>query len=264
MVAAWAPMTLPARALARLVATPAVLLALLAGTLVAAGPSVAAGNQTMVTLGDSVPSGMHCGCTPFPQRYAALVARHLGRPVTMTDDAVAGATTETVLDQLGTTAVRRAVRASGTVLVMVGANDFSAPFARVLRHQQTAAAAFGPVANRVRAQLARIVGTLHQLHPGIRVLVADYWNVVKDGQVGRRLYGPWGVRVAAQATIAANRALGRAAEATGASLVSTWVPFKGAHGQLDPTPLLAADGDHPDARGHAVIARAFFGHAPGG
>jgi lysophospholipase L1-like esterase len=34
-----------------------------------------------------------------------------------------------------------------------------------------------------------------------------------------------------------------------------YTPFKG-QGQVDCTPLLAADGDHPNARGHQVLAAA--------
>ena len=38
--------------------------------------------------------------------------------------------------------------------------------------------------------------------------------------------------------------------------MSTYVMFKGTDGKTDPTPLLAADGDHPSARGHQRIAQA--------
>lgn len=240
------------------------LLGLLAATLVTAGPASAATNGSMVSLGDSVPAGARCGCTAFPLQYAAEVARHTGRAVRMTNDAVSGATSTTVLRQLGTTSVRSAVRASGTALVMVGANDFAGAFTRVLRHEQRADAAFPPVATRVRTNVTRIIRILRQLHPGIRVLVANYWNVVKDGRVGRLAYGAWGVQKAAQATTYADRALGWAAHDAGAILVSTYVPFKGVHGTIDPTSLLASDGDHPNARGHAVIARAFYRFAVSG
>lgn len=244
--------------LARLVAVAATLLAVLVGTTLPAAPAIASTNGVMVSFGDSVPSGARCACTAFPTQYAALVARHTGRAVRMTNDAVGGATSASVLQQLQTMSVRSAVHASGTVLVMVGANDFVTPFRRVLHHQEEARAAFRPVAAVVRRHVAELVRELHALRPGIRVLVGNYWNVVKDGRVARQQYGAWGLAKANEATRYANRALARAARENGATLISTYVPFKGEHGHRDPTALLAADGDHPNARGHAVIAEAYF------
>ena len=240
------------------------LLVLLGAGVVAAAPADASTNGSMVALGDSVPSGMHCACTPFPQQYAAQVARHTGRTVRMTNDAVSGATSADVLAQLRTASVQRAVRGSATALVMIGANDFEYAFSGVLAHQRRAWVAFPRVANRVQANVTQAVRVLHELRPGIRVLVADYWNVMKDGRVGLARYGAWGESKAVQATAYANAALRRAAAATGATMVSTYVPFKGTRGTVDPTPLLAADGDHPNARGHAVIAAAFYRAARAG
>jgi acyl-CoA thioesterase-1 len=88
--------------------------------------------------------------------------------------------------------------------------------------------------------------------------------VMRDGQVGLRSYGPWGESKAVQATTYADQGLARAASATGATLVSTYAAFKGSRGTADPTSLLAADGDHPNARGHAVIAAAFLRAARAG
>ena len=46
--------------------------------------------------------------------------------------------------------------------------------------------------------------------------------------------------------------------------MSTYVVFKGADGKTDPTSLLAADGDHPNARGHQRIAQALARVLPNG
>jgi len=87
---------------------------------------------------------------------------------------------------------------------------------------------------------------------------------MKDGKVARAAYGPAGVKAANEATAYADNAILRAARAQGATYVSTYGVFKGADGRTDPTPLLAADGDHPNARGHQVIAQALARALPTG
>jgi acyl-CoA thioesterase-1 len=218
----------------------------------------------MVSFGDSVPSGSRCRCTPFPTQYASKVAAHTGRNIRMINHAFAGATSRSLLQQMGSPLVRREVRAANTALVMVGANDFVRAFNRVLHHRQRARAAYRPVAGRVQTNVITIIRTLQRLRPGIRVLVAGYWNVVKDGNVGRRAYGRWGTSKANQATSYANAALGRAVGATRVTYVSTYKPFKGANGTDNPTRLLASDGDHPNAQGHSLIAAVLYGAAPQG
>ena len=243
--------------LAALAALAALVALLPAGLVLGASPAQAATNGSMVTLGDSVASGMHCSCTPFPQQYAAQVARGTGRSVTMHNLAFPGATSDDVVAQVARSSVQSAVRSAGTALVMIGANDFEYAFTGVLAHQRRAWVAFPRVAARVQANVTSIVRTLQRLHPGIHVVVADYWNVMRDGKVGLRTYGTWGESKAVQATTYADQGLARAATATGATLVSTYTAFKGSRGTGDPTALLASDGDHPNARGHAVIAAAF-------
>lgn len=229
-----------------------------------ASAAVTDSNGSMVTFGDSVPAGSHCGCTPFPERYARKVAASVGRPVSMTSYAFGGAVTSDVMDQLSTTRVQRAVGRSGTVLIMVGANDFAGAFADVLAHRRRAADAFPPVADRVQRRVTAEIRTIQQLRPGIHVIVLGYWNVMKDGAVGLRTYGSWGEAKAVRATLDADAALHEAAVATRSTYVSTYYPFKGWDGRSDPTSLLAPDGDHPNAAGHGVIARAVFRAAPRG
>ncbi len=231
-----------------------------AGPVLTAGPASATTpsatpNEGMVAVGDSVPRGAHCGCSPFPQLYGRDVAAHTGHPVSMANFAVSGATSSSVLGQVRAWGPASAVQTSAVVLVMVGANDFEVPFERVLHHQQRAARVFNRVAQRVRTNVIAIIDRLRALHPGIRIVVLDYWNVVKDGSVGRRTYGPWGMSKAVQATSYANAALREAATDTRVTYVSTLREFKGPDGTSDPTRLLASDGDHPNARGQAVIAR---------
>ncbi|WP_255657335.1 SGNH/GDSL hydrolase family protein [Actinoplanes sp. L3-i22] len=199
----------------------------------------------VVTLGDSVPAGTACGCTPFPDRYARMrspEARSLNfaQPGFTADDVREGILDSEVVDGL---------REASVVLVMVGANDMAAVFGQDRDYPAAA--------ERVRATVTTIVGGIRQAHGSpVRILVLGYWNVVKDGAVGRAEYGPDGVRSAAAATRAGNAALQAAAAATGASYLATDVLFKGADRAGDPTGLLAADGDHPNAAGHEAIAEA--------
>jgi lysophospholipase L1-like esterase len=52
-----------------------------------------------------------------------------------------------------------------------------------------------------------------------------------------------------------NRRIEAAASAHGATYVDLLTAFRGSDGSEDCTPLLAPDGDHPSAQGHALIAR---------
>jgi lysophospholipase L1-like esterase len=55
-----------------------------------------------------------------------------------------------------------------------------------------------------------------------------------------------------------NEVVRSAAVSGDATYVDLFAPFKGVAGDDDATPLLADDGDHPNAAGHQVIARALL------
>jgi acyl-CoA thioesterase I len=215
--------------------------------LILAGCSTAApapSGPRVVTVGDSVPAGTACGCTPFPDLYAHRVGAasdNLADP---------GATSQDTLTELGATATRAAVTGARTVLVMTGANDVAAVFDRDEK-------SYTAVAATVQSNVTAIVDTVHRLRPSAPVLVFGYWNVVEDGDVGRADYGDDGVAEAARATAACNEALRRAATSTGATYVDTAAAF-----QHDPTALLTADGDHPNATGHAALAAVAYAARP--
>jgi lysophospholipase L1-like esterase len=78
---------------------------------------------------------------------------------------------------------------------------------------------------------------------------------MEDGQVARDDYDKVAMTASLACTDSANAALALAAKATNATYVSTLTAFKGSKGTTDDTSLLASDGDHPDAAGHALIAR---------
>src|SRR5215471_7121360 len=62
--------------------------------------SHAARTFSVVALGDSVPRGTNCHCTPYPPLTADGLASTTGGKVTATNDSVAGYTTKNVLTQV--------------------------------------------------------------------------------------------------------------------------------------------------------------------
>jgi lysophospholipase L1-like esterase len=205
----------------------------------------------VVTLGDSVPAGTACDCTPFPELYAAAIG------AASDNLAAPGATSQDIRDQLDSSAVARAVRRATVVLVMAGANDLAVAF-------DGGGDAFTEPAAQVQRNVTVVVDDVHTLSPAASVLVFGYWNVVEDGDVGHDDYGNNGVAEADSATAACNDALRRATVATGATYVDTTTAFKGGSGEQNPTALLAADGDHPNAAGQLAIAAAAVAALPYG
>jgi lysophospholipase L1-like esterase len=217
-----------------------------------------------VVFGDSVPSGGACECVPFGTLYGAKVAAHTGVRVTTTNLARGGFTSPDVQQELESAAARAALRTATTVLIMVGANDMGHAY-WAARSGAPAASTLGPAAREVRDDVVAAVRRIHQLAPrDVRVAVLGYWNVFRDGKVGLATYGADGLALADTATAYTNRALLAAAEETHSRYVPVAQVFKGPDGRRDPTPLLASDGDHPDARGHALLAQAVYGALPAG
>jgi acyl-CoA thioesterase-1 len=217
----------------------------------------------VVGLGDSVPAGYACSCTDFVAAYAAMAASATGTTTTVRNDAVSGSTSADVIDQLTTAAVAAQIRAATTVLLMTGANDFGSAFSAV-SDGAPAAATYAPVAAAVQANVTTIVKRIHALNGRAHVVVLDYWAAMKDGAVAEVEYDAAAMTAAAQSTTAVNDALTKAALATGATYVSTYLQFNGADGANDPTSLLADDGDHPNAAGHLLIAEAVLATLPTG
>jgi acyl-CoA thioesterase-1 len=209
-----------------------------------AGPGATPGirgtpaTPSVVTLGDSVAAGAECGCDPFPALYAE------DQHAIDVNLAESGATAADVRDQLP--GDLGALSRAAEVLIMIGANDV----ADTIGDPTTYSAAAAGVQNDVTATIAGI-----ERSHSVPVIVLGYWNVVLDGRVGQQTYGPDGVRAAAQATSMIDNAL-RAAASTNADAryITTGPAFHGADGTHDPTDLLAADGDHPNAAGQAAIA----------
>ncbi len=219
------------------------------------GSRAPGGPPVVVTLGDSVPAGTSCDCDPFPDLYA----RDLRPPGVSVNDSQPGFTSADVRGQLGDRTVRAALDDASIVLIMIGANDVADAF----DHDNTDTAGFQDAADTVEQNVDAIVTTIRgDRTPAPVVLVLGYWNVVKDGAVGLAEYGAAGEKSAVQATRITNAALRQAATDSGAHYVTTTPVFKGDSRDQDPTALLAADGDHPNAAGHMAIAQAVYAAQP--
>lgn len=221
-------------------------------------------------LGDSVTSGAHCDCTPFVEQLGALLAArdHVrADPVNLGTD---GATVADLVQQLAEPDTRRQVAAADVVVVTIGANDLQPALDRwdsspvSTGAEQTCVG--GPdeaTLDQVGADVGTVLEKVAALRAGrpTRVLVTEYWNVFEDGAVGAADRGTAYLRWSDALTRCLNRHLCTAAHAHQATCVDLYTAFKG-DGRADPTSMLADDGDHPDAAGHALIARTLLAALP--
>ncbi|GAA0222341.1 hypothetical protein GCM10009539_04410 [Cryptosporangium japonicum] len=212
------------------------------------------GRWTVTALGDSVTAGSACDCAAFVDSYAALTRQATGHRVTTENLGVPGQTSTQLRASLtGDTGTARRVAGSDILIVTIGANDF-APALDDWESGDCDLACFRPVADSVRTDVAAIVHRIRTLRGGYptAILVTDYWNVFRDGNAADDL-GTDYTTLAEQVTELADTAICGGAADAGAVCVDLYAPFKG-DGSSDPTGLLAADGDHPNAAGHLLIA----------
>ena len=218
------------------------------------GPPLA--GQRLVVLGDSVPAGTACSCAPFPTILTRDAARWSGRPAPLRDEATGGLTAARLAQQLGqpSAGLRSALGAATLVSITVGANDLDPSLATGACGGPQNTDCYDASRAALRSSLKAVLGRVRSLAPGARVAVNGYWNVFLSGAVGRQ-QGTTYVRTSDQLTREVNSDLAALSRDTGASYVDLYRPFRG-DGDADDTYLLASDGDHPNARGHRVIATA--------
>ncbi len=212
---------------------------------------------TVLGLGDSVTAGTACGCVDFVRLLAHDLTIATKRDVSSTNRGRPGQTSAQLLALVRADPGTRAdVRSADAVVVTIGANDLAPALTAWDAGTCDDACAQHDVA-AVTSRVADIVREVRALRAGrpTRVIVTDYWNVFEDGDVGRddrgAAYLAWSDRL----TRAFNAALCPKVTAAGATCLDLYAPFKGSDGRSDPTGLLADDGDHPNAAGHALIAR---------
>lgn len=214
-------------------------------------PTRPSGPLRVVGLGDSVESGFACGCSGFISTVAHRLGDLQDRPVVVHNEALAGATSADVLSQLQGPAVRSDVTTADLVVVEIGANDLPPTHAyddRCLTadcYRDTVTA----TTRRIGSIIAGVKGLMRQ--QGARVVVMGYWNVFKDGDVGRR-QGAAYVEISDRLTRRLNASLQALATRQHVVYADAYSPFHDG----DDTGSLTADGDHPNATGHVLLARA--------
>ncbi|MBU4213756.1 MAG: SGNH/GDSL hydrolase family protein [Actinobacteria bacterium] len=218
-------------------------------------PSAAGGTYHVVGLGDSVPAGTACGCATYVSLAGRARAAELGRTPDVADLAVPGMTTAGLVDQLADPDVASAVADADLVIVTIGANDFDPDDVSTDACAAPGLDCYRPQLDAQAGELDTVLDTIATLeadHPAT-VVLTGYWNVFLDGDVGRA-QGAAYVAASDALTVADNAVIEAAAGRHGATYVDLYAPFRGT-GATDDTALLAADGDHPDAAGHRLIAR---------
>lgn len=214
-----------------------------------------------VALGDSVTAGTNCSCTAFPKLYADEVSRLRGVPTSVANEGFGGLTSTQMLDELDQPSSEQAqdVAAADIDLVTIGANDFSDQHGPITDGRCAGTGDADCVQDelaRLKVDLTAILQRIHTLRRGrpTAVLVTGYWNVFEDGQVARDTFPDPGLAATRSLTRQANRVIREVTVSLADTYVDLYLPFNGPEAGGDVSSLLASDGDHPNARGHAVIA----------
>jgi lysophospholipase L1-like esterase len=213
----------------------------------------AAKDWSIVALGDSVPRGTNCSCTPYPPLTAAGLSKTAGDKVTATNDSVAGYTTKNVLNQLsGNDSVIGHVEKADVVEIEIGAND--------LAYNSTCGTSvdcYAPKVPTMKENLLSIVRRTQSLVSGHKHLLVllDYWSVWLGGKYAANK-GQAYVSAAEEMTDRVDSAIRSIASKTGSAYVDLRAAFKGPSYSYDETKYLSSDGDHPNASGHQKIADA--------
>ncbi len=207
--------------------------------------------RSVLGLGDSVPAGARCDCTSYVVQLAEELGEQEHAVVRVENLAVNGLTSLRLLQQVR--AAHTLADPEQVTVVTIGANDLSArDLARPDCTAPASLACYQDDLAAMRAHVSAIAATLLS-GPGPHgpVLLTGYWNVFLDGTVGAA-NGPAYVRDSQALTRAANASLRAVAHRYGLLYVDLYAAF-----QTDPdvTSLLAPDGDHPSAAGHALITR---------
>jgi lysophospholipase L1-like esterase len=211
--------------------------------------------RVVVGLGDSIPAGANCpGCTTYVDEVGHRYAAATSNGAVIYNHAVSGYTTGDVLAQLADAGLQRHLARADLVILTIGANDVDPALLTDPRCADAAlAGCFEKTLATIRSELDQIEERVAaSLKAGARLAVTGYWNVVTDGAVGRA-EGPAWVSGSAALTLRANAVIEDVTRSRGGTYVEVRTAFHGPDGTRDITGLLADDGDHLNAAGHALM-----------
>ena len=217
---------------------------------------------TVVGIGDSVTSGYNCNCETFVGLYATQLAAQDDVATSSVNLGVPGWTSSQLLAAMTKPgAFRSQVANADILLVTIGANDLN-PLESA-GPSSCPATCYTPLIDSAGHNVELIVDAARAANPAHppMVLVTDYWNVFQDGDVGTAEHGAAFQSWSDALTRAESTRICGGAQSAGATCVSLYAPFKG-NGSINPTSLLAADGDHPNAAGHQLIASTLLAATP--
>lgn len=210
-------------------------------------------------LGDSVMAGKNCGCDGIAAEFAAALAARNRVSARAVNLGVGGYVTGDVLNDLKNDArTRRAVSRADVVLVIIGANDMYDALDN-WKSGGCSRACYTPVVTAMQSRLRSILAEIAALE-GTRqhtVLVDGYWNIFTDGQVALHQGGWSQLSWSRTVTSAVNDAIQDAASEAS----DTYVGLRSVFTDV-PDPLLASDGDHPNAAGVRAIVKANLAALP--
>ena len=220
----------------------------------ALAPLPSKSSEHLVVLGDSVAAGAGCSCPTYADLLATRLATKSGHAATVTNAGQDGMTTTDLLSQLDDPVLTRALQTATVVTITIGANDFDEGLAgRVDCAVGGALSCYAAELTALPGVLHDVLSRIHRLAPAsAAVITTGYWNVFLDGEIGRQ-HGSNYVATSDSLTRAVNAIIAEQSALTVGRYADLYTPFK-SRTSSGLTALLAADGDHPSAQGHQLIA----------